>query len=138
MRETLTRRQFLQTLTLVGTATALVSWAGEGADASPAHFVPAGKVGEFPSGIWKLVRLPGGDAVHIRRLPGKTARFQALSAKCTHKGCIVAWAPGEKHFVCPCHNGKFDSGGKNVAGPPPAPLPTRPIRVMKGVVLVQA
>ena len=45
----------------------------------------------------------------------------AVSAVCTHLGCIVApTAPG---FACPCHGSKFDGTGSVVGGPAPRPLP---------------
>jgi Rieske Fe-S protein len=43
----------------------------------------------------------------------------ALSPKCPHQGCEVAWDQGSKTFVCPCHYGTFDVSGKLLSGPPP-------------------
>lgn len=48
--------------------------------------------------------------------------YRALSATCTHLGCGVAWDDAKKQFVCPCHAGVFDRGGKVVSGPPPRPM----------------
>lgn len=36
----------------------------------------------------------------------------AFSAACTHMGCIVQWQGAERHFVCPCHGGRFTEYGK--------------------------
>ncbi len=94
-----------------------------------------GKVTDFTPGEWKSVKLPNGDAAYVRRLPGRTPHFQALSASCTHKGCPVAWRTAEKQFVCPCHGGKFDANGRNVAGPPPRPLSPLTVTVVKGQVV---
>ena len=46
--------------------------------------------------------------------------FRALSAICTHLGCIVK----EEHngFICPCHGSKFDKTGNVVSGPAPKGL----------------
>ena len=44
----------------------------------------------------------------------------ALSAKCTHTGCAVAWQ--EDLFACPCHGSKFNPDGSVVEGPASAPL----------------
>jgi len=41
---------------------------------------------------------------------------------CRHKKCTVKWEPGVREFHCPCHEGKYNSEGKVVGGPPPGPL----------------
>ena len=46
----------------------------------------------------------------------------AISAGCTHLGCIVTWDEDKNIFQCPCHDGRFDADGNVIAGPPPAPL----------------
>jgi cytochrome b6-f complex iron-sulfur subunit len=51
------------------------------------------------------------------------AGFFAVSAVCTHLGCIAEWRPDENLIACPCHGSKFDSTGKKLAGPAPRPLP---------------
>ena len=33
------------------------------------------------------------------------------------------YKPDTKNFHCACHDGYFDISGKNIAGPPPSPLP---------------
>jgi Rieske Fe-S protein len=35
----------------------------------------------------------------------------AMSAACTHKGCIVNWSGSDRQFHCPCHNGVFTQDG---------------------------
>jgi Rieske Fe-S protein len=35
----------------------------------------------------------------------------ALSAACTHMGCIVQWQNSDRSFHCPCHNGLFTQNG---------------------------
>ncbi len=53
----------------------------------------------------------------------------AISATCTHLGCVVSWLDEEKIFKCPCHNGRYDSQGKVISGPPPAPLWRHPVKI---------
>ena len=45
----------------------------------------------------------------------------AISAVCTHLGCIVS-AKEEGGYFCPCHGSQFDPTGKVTGGPAPRPL----------------
>jgi Rieske Fe-S protein len=48
----------------------------------------------------------------------------AYSQKCTHLSCAVVPRIPEGVLHCPCHEGYFDlRTGRNIAGPPPRPLP---------------
>jgi cytochrome b6-f complex iron-sulfur subunit len=58
--------------------------------------------------------------VYIVRTP---AGFFAVSAVCTHLGCITQWKPEAEIIACPCHGSKFQSDGKKIEGPAPRPLP---------------
>jgi len=49
--------------------------------------------------------------------------FYALTAICTHLGCITAWKPELGIIACPCHGSKFNKDGTKIAGPAPRPLP---------------
>ena len=53
----------------------------------------------------------------------KEGYFYALSAVCTHLGCIANWKQEEGIIACPCHGSKFDTQGIKIAGPAPRPLP---------------
>jgi cytochrome b6-f complex iron-sulfur subunit len=48
--------------------------------------------------------------------------FTALSAVCTHLGCITEWRVDDNLIACPCHGSKFNRDGNKVAGPAPRPL----------------
>lgn len=61
----------------------------------------------------------------------------ALSPACTHLGCSVAWHRGKNEFLCPCHGGRYDISGRNIDGPPPAPLRRFPIAIRGGKVHIQ-
>ncbi len=49
--------------------------------------------------------------------------FRALSAVCTHLGCITRFLPDEGIIACPCHGSRFNLDGEVIAGPAPRPLP---------------
>lgn len=60
-----------------------------------------------------------GEPTIVMRYSGE---LLACSAVCTHLGCLVKWDGAKGEFVCPCHAGRFDAHGINIAGPPPKPL----------------
>lgn len=49
--------------------------------------------------------------------------FVAMSATCTHLGCMTRYEPAEKRIFCPCHGSQFDTSGNVTGGPAPRPLP---------------
>jgi len=49
--------------------------------------------------------------------------FYAVSAVCTHLGCITQWKPEAQIIACPCHGSKFKRDGTKIEGPAPRPLP---------------
>jgi cytochrome b6-f complex iron-sulfur subunit len=49
--------------------------------------------------------------------------FFALSAICTHLGCLTTWKPELNQIACPCHGSKFNRDGQKIEGPAPKPLP---------------
>jgi nitrite reductase/ring-hydroxylating ferredoxin subunit len=66
---------------------------------------------------------PGG-IITITRAPGDV--FYAMSAYCTHNGCIVDPydpTPGTEKMICYCHNSEFDIQGQYLGGPASGNLP---------------
>jgi Rieske Fe-S protein len=68
------------------------------------------------------------------------AGFEALSAACTHMGCLTAWNDSARTFDCPCHGGRFLETGQPSPASPIAyrPLPAIATRVQDGQVLIYA
>lgn len=54
---------------------------------------------------------------------GTSGGVYALSAVCTHLGCIARFKSDEKVIACPCHGSRFDLEGNVIHGPAPRPLP---------------
>ena len=74
-----------------------------------------GDVAQFPPGYSRIVRIDSDTVLVARRDNGD---FFALSAICTHKGCLVEWNRGEERLICPCHGAYFDLKGNVLGGPP--------------------
>lgn len=80
------------------------------------------KVGPL-SGIAKdsgtIVRFGNKPVLLLRTAAGD---LRAFSATCTHLDCTVQYRQDMGMIWCACHNGRYDLGGRNIAGPPPRPL----------------
>ncbi len=64
----------------------------------------------------------------------------AMSAACTHMGCIVQWQDSDQKFHCPCHGGLFTEYGKIDKSSPLrylAPLPRLETKIENGNVFVK-
>jgi Rieske Fe-S protein len=64
----------------------------------------------------------------------------ALSAACTHMGCLVQWKSTERHFLCPCHEAIFgEEGTLKPTGYqyPLPPLPRLNVKIENGNVYVE-
>ena len=83
----------------------------------PSPVVSVGKPEHFPLGT---VTLDTRFSIFIVRLQ---EGFYALSAVCTHLGCLSAWKPETGTIACPCHGTAFRRDGTVMAGPAPQPLP---------------
>ena len=48
---------------------------------------------------------------------GQDGGAWAVSRRCTHLGCTLAFDEAARKLVCPCHQSQFDTHGKRLAGP---------------------
>ncbi|RMG60506.1 MAG: ubiquinol-cytochrome c reductase iron-sulfur subunit [Deltaproteobacteria bacterium] len=86
---------------------------------------------EVPLNGYKVYPFRGDKVIVVRT----GDRVYALSAVCTHLGCIVMYKK-EGFISCPCHGGKFDLNGSVLAGPPPSPLRVYDARVAGDKIVV--
>ena len=77
----------------------------------------AGNIQDFPEGTVRF------DEEHRAYIIGGQGGVFALSAVCTHLGCITRYHADEGAIACPCHGSRFDVDGNVVHGPAPRALP---------------
>ncbi|MBE9179668.1 FAD-dependent oxidoreductase [Oculatella sp. LEGE 06141] len=95
-----------------------------------AHFVGD----RFQTDVETLDEIPRGEGRRIKLENEQLAVYRddvgelhAVSAVCTHAGCIVNWNNAEKSWDCPCHGGRFSCTGNVLNGPPMNPLDAKTV-----------
>ncbi|MBG0833169.1 FAD-dependent oxidoreductase [Planomonospora sp. ID67723] len=91
-----------------------------------AHFVgdrlgagPADEVGRLGRGQGAILKVGGKRCAVYRDEDG---RVHAVSAICTHLGCVVGFNDAEHTWECPCHGSRFGVDGSVLQGPATKPL----------------
>ncbi|MBC6445633.1 FAD-dependent oxidoreductase [Actinokineospora xionganensis] len=77
---------------------------------------------EVPAGGAGMVRDGSGRKAVYR---DETGQVHAVSARCTHLGCLVRFNDQERSWDCPCHGSRFDVDGVVLEGPATKPLEPR-------------
>ncbi|MFF3290377.1 FAD-dependent oxidoreductase [Streptomyces sp. NPDC003023] len=75
-------------------------------------------------GTGAVVRLEGQRCAVYRDDEGAC---HAVSARCTHLGCLVAFNDAERAWECPCHGSRFAVDGSVLQGPALRPLERRTV-----------
>lgn len=88
---------------------------------------------DLPANAAKIFKFGNRAGILIRTATGE---LRAFSATCTHLGCIVQYRKDIGHIWCACHNGHFDLNGRNIQGPPPAPLESYAVNVRGDQIVV--
>ncbi|AUG80132.1 FeS-binding protein [Kitasatospora sp. MMS16-BH015] len=102
-----------------------------GGSKTPAAPVQVGAVADVPVGGGKVYR----DQAIVVTQPS-AGQYKAFSARCTHAGCIVDQVKNGQ-IQCPCHGSRFGaSDGAVQDGPAPEPLPSYPVVVKDGQLVV--
>jgi cytochrome b6-f complex iron-sulfur subunit len=120
----ITRRDFLNEVTAgalgvagLGSTVVLYQYFAPNVLFEPSPTFRAGNPDLFP--VNSVTFLQDQQVYIVRTAAG----FYAVSAVCTHLGCITQWKPEANQIACPCHGSKFQPDGKKIEGPAPAPLP---------------
>lgn len=78
----------------------------------------------IPSGEGRVISAGDGMMAVHRSVDGA---LHAVSAECTHKGCIITWNNAECTWDCPCHGSIFAADGTVLHGPAVEPLPRKKV-----------
>jgi len=118
------RREFLAqvglgacALTIAGAALTVLDFMEPKVLFEPPTEFKAGNIQDFPEGTVRF------DEEHRAYIIGGQGGVFALSAVCTHLGCITRYHADEGAIACPCHGSRFDVDGNVVHGPAPRALP---------------
>lgn len=90
-------------------------------------------ISQIPCGKSVITKYKGHPIIVINRM----GDFHALSAVCSHLGCIVKWDQNKDELFCPCHMAKYDLNGNVKSGPAPKPLFTLKTNIVNDQIIVE-
>lgn len=132
-----TRREFLAAV-----GAAAVGMAGLGTGVTAVRFLRPEVLFEAPTRyrIGRPEDIPVGTLVVLPEqrvyLMRAAAGFVAMTAVCTHLGCLTRYEAENSVIFCPCHGSRFAPDGAVVNGPAPRPLPRLALSLDKGLLVV--
>ncbi|MDP9413400.1 MAG: Rieske 2Fe-2S domain-containing protein, partial [Pseudomonadota bacterium] len=62
------------------------------------------------------------DGENVAAFKDEGGVVHAVSAVCTHMGCLVGWNATDRTWDCPCHGSRFELSGEVIHGPATQPL----------------
>ena len=62
------------------------------------------------------------DGENVAAFKDEEGKLHAVSAVCSHMGCIVGWNATDRTWDCPCHGSRFELSGEVIHGPATKPL----------------
>jgi glycine/D-amino acid oxidase-like deaminating enzyme/nitrite reductase/ring-hydroxylating ferredoxin subunit len=74
---------------------------------------------ELAPGDAAIMKIDGDNVAAFRDEQGVV---HAVSAVCSHMGCIVGWNATDRTWDCPCHGSRFELSGEVIHGPATQPL----------------
>jgi glycine/D-amino acid oxidase-like deaminating enzyme/nitrite reductase/ring-hydroxylating ferredoxin subunit len=77
---------------------------------------------ELKPGEAAILKVDGHNVAAYRDEAGG---LHAVSAVCSHMGCLVGWNQTDKTWDCPCHGSRFELSGEVIHGPATRPLGSR-------------
>jgi cytochrome b6-f complex iron-sulfur subunit len=83
-------------------------------------------------GVGTLLVLPEQKLFVVHTANG----FVAMSAVCTHLGCMTRYLDAEQAIFCPCHGSRFDRLGQVTGGPAPTALDRFEVSLRNGELVV--
>ena len=108
-------------------------WPPKQAGAAGGGRVVVAAVEDLPVGKGEVFSVLNKPVIVIHTPDG----YRALSATCTHLGCILFWNEQREVIACPCHEAYFNTNGAVISGPPPSPLATYRVQVEDDQIYVE-
>jgi cytochrome b6-f complex iron-sulfur subunit len=108
-------------------------WPPRQASAAGGGRVEVAATEDLPVGTGEVYSVNNKPVIVINTAEG----YKALSATCTHLGCILFWNEQREVIACPCHEAYFNTNGAVISGPPPSPLEEYRVQVEDGQIYVE-
>ena len=93
-------------------------WPPKQASAAGGGRVQIAATEDLPVGKGEVYSVNNKPVIVIHTAEG----YRALSAICTHLGCILFWNGQREVIACPCHEAYFSTNGAVISGPPTSAL----------------